>query len=143
MSAHRKGSVPKAPESALDHSEHPRGGWYRSASPLFRFVHGLAMLAIGFGFVSGAVGGQWMRIGTAVMGVGLLPFGLLILTNFHGEYDYLVDLVIREDPAEPGRRSIPRESFRYGFGALIVLVGIVFFVAGLAGGRGVTKPGVF
>jgi hypothetical protein len=108
-----------------------------------RLALGAAVLGIAFGFFSDALGGQWMRVGTAIMGATLLPFGLLILTNFGGEYEHLVSLLARSNDVEMAPRERPEPGLRYGLGAFIVLVGIVFLAAGIAGGRGVTKPGLF
>jgi hypothetical protein len=142
MSAHRKGE-PKASGTAIERPTPARRRWYRSASPFFRVVHGVAVLTIAFGLASDAIGGQWMRIGTAIMGAGFLPFGLLVLTNFRGEYERLVSLFTKEDPDRMVARTLPRDGFRYGIGILFVLVAMLFLVAGIAGGRGVTKPGLF
>ena len=103
------------------------------------------MLGIVLGLVFDAFGGQWMRWGTTITGAGFLPFGALILTNFRGEYAQLNARLRQEHRYEPPERLAPLESntFRYGFGLVVLAVGMLFLVVGIEGGPGVTKPGGF
>jgi hypothetical protein len=101
----------------------------------------MALLGIAVGLVGGAVGGQWMRFGVVVMGAGFLPFGVLMLTNFRGEYARFVAR-LTETPRQVTQSSALSENrVRFGFGSLVLLLGVFFFVIGLIGGPGVTKPG--
>jgi hypothetical protein len=108
--------------------------------PLLRISHGLVFLGTAVGLVGGALGGQWMRFGVVIMGAGFLPFAVLMLTNFRGEYSaFVTRLDERAGPAADSGLSPDR--VRYGFGSLVLLLGVLFLVTGLMGGPGVTKPG--
>jgi hypothetical protein len=110
--------------------------------PFLRIGQVIALLGIALGLVFGAFGGQWMRWGTAIMGAGFLPFGALILTNFRGESAQIMARLRREYRYQQPRSAVlDTGSFRYGFGVLILGVGMLFLVAGIVGGPGVTKPG--
>jgi len=77
-----------------------------------------------------------------IMGAGFLPFGLLIVTNFRGEYAQFVARLKNKNPSQSTERAaLSPNGLRYGFGCLVVVVGTVFLVTGLVGGPGVTKPG--
>jgi hypothetical protein len=110
--------------------------------PFLRIGRGIALLGIALGLVFDAFGGQWMRWGTVIMGAGFLPFGALILTDFRGESAQLMARFRREYRyQQPPRAAVlGTGSFRYGFGAFILCVGILFLVVGIHGGPGVTKP---
>jgi hypothetical protein len=84
-----------------------------------------------------------MRWGTVIMGAGFLPFGALILTNFRGESAQVMARLRREYRYQQPPRSavLGTGSVRWGFGAFILVVGMLFLVVGIQGGSGVTKPG--
>ena len=83
-----------------------------------------------------------MRFGVVIMGAGFLPFGALIVTNFRGEYAQFADHLKNANRTDStGRAGLSANRLRYGFGSLVLLLGVSFFVTGLMGGPGVTKPG--
>lgn len=114
----------------------------RSMPLLLRLVRDLALLGIAAGVAGGAVGGQWMRLGAAIMGAGLLPFGALIIMfcNRYGE----PTLRFRgwDAPAAPPQ-GLSSKDLQFAFGAFTILVGLAFLIAAIVGGPGVTKPGFF
>jgi hypothetical protein len=111
-------------------------------SPRLRISHGIAVLGIACSFVGVLIGGQWMRAGTVIVGAALLPFGLLVLCDFGGEYTFVAKKLMSSSAPRFSEGRVKPSNVRYGFGSLLLLVGLVFLAAGILGGPGVTKPGL-
>jgi hypothetical protein len=116
---------------------------FAALPPLLRLSQGVAVAGLSIDLVFGALGGQWMRWGTVILGAAFLPFAALILTNFRGECAELTARLRKESWKLPPERLalLETKTFRYGFGLVFLLVGILFLVVGIQGGPGVTKPG--